>query len=202
MSKNLLRVWGLSMALGLLVLGCAKVPQEAVTAARSAVDSARVAEAPLYAPEQFRAASDSLEAAMTEIEKQNSKNMFTRKYDLAEQRLIAAKQIAESSVRLAAENKARVMAESQEAITMLEAAIAEAKTLMEQAPRGKDGAAVLEAMKGEVAAVEQALATATASRAAGDYFGSRDTARAATEAVKAISAELTTAIEKKKMGKR
>jgi hypothetical protein len=202
MSKNLLRVWGLSMALGLLVLGCAKVPQEAVTSARSAVDSARVAEAPLYAPEQFRAASDSLEAAMTEIEKQNSKNMFTRKYDLAEQRLISARGLAESSVRMAAENKARVMAESAESITMLEAAIVEAKALIEKAPRGKDGAAVLEAMKGEIAAVEQALATATASRAAGDFFGARDTARAATETVKAISAELTTAIEKKKMGTR
>ncbi len=202
MSKNLLRVWGLSMALGLLALGCAKVPQEAVTAARSAVDSARVAEAPLYAPEQFRAASDSLEAAMTEIEKQNSKNMFTRKYDLAEQRLISARGMAESSVRMAAENKARVMAESAESITMLEAAIAEAKALIEKAPRGKDGAAVLEAMKGEIAAVEQALVTAQASRAAADYFGARDTARAATETVKAISAELTAAIEKKTMGKR
>jgi len=202
MLKILLRVWGLTLAISLLLNGCAKVPQEEVTSARAAVDSARVAEAALYAPTQFRAASDSLESAMIEIEKQNSKNMFTRKYDVAKQRLINARQIAESSVGIAAENKKRVMAESAEAIATLEAAITEAKTLIDQAPRGKDGAAVLEAMKGEVAAVEQALATATATRAAGDYFKARDTARSATETVKAISAELTQAIEKKKMGKR
>jgi len=58
-----------------------------VTATRSVIDSVQVAEVEKYAPEQYKAAKDSLAAAMAEIEKQNAKFALTRKYNKAEVQL-------------------------------------------------------------------------------------------------------------------
>lgn len=202
MSRNVLCVWGLLIATGTLATGCAKAPQQAVQDARAAVDSARVAEALLYAPEQYRAAADSLDAAMAAITQEESRNALRRNFGVAERQLQAAESAARTAVTAAAENKAKAIARADEQLAMLQQGIENARNLLGQAPKGKDGAAALESIKTDLTAVELSLVQATEARDKADYLGAAELAGAAAAKAQSLSAELTQAIEKKKLAKR
>lgn len=201
-NHTVVRLFVLFVALFVLAVGCAKAPEQMVTMSRSAIDSAQVAEAEKYAPEQFKAAKDSLQVAMAEIEKQNSKFALTRKYGKAEQQLQAAQSIAREAAVAAAANKAQMKAEAEEMLTQIQAAIAEAKTLIDQAPRGKEGAAAIESIKSDVTAVEMSLTEISAALGREDYVGARDMGRANLEKIQSVNEELKLAIEKKQMSKK
>jgi hypothetical protein len=185
-------------ALAVISVGCAKAPEELVTMTRSVIDSVQVAEVEKYAPEQYKAAKDSLAAAMAEIEKQNAKFALTRKYDKAEVQLKTAGDLARTAAQEAVATKARFKAEAEDMMAQLTAAIAEAKTLIDQAPRGKEGRAALELIKSDVAALEMTATEVTGAMAKEDFIGAREMARAGLEKINAINTELKTAIEKKK----
>jgi hypothetical protein len=198
MSSKLFRFAICIAALTVIAVGCAKAPEELVTATRSVIDSVQVAEVEKYAPEQYKAAKDSLAAAMAEIEKQNAKFALTRKYNKAEVQLKSAGDLARTAAQQAVANKARIKAEAEDMIAQMTAAIAESKTLIDQAPRGKAGRAALELIKSDVAALEMTATEVSAAMAKEDFIGAREMARAALEKIQAINTELKTAIEKKK----
>jgi len=198
MHNNMLRYAVCLTALLVLAFGCAKAPQEQVTTVRSILDSVQVAEVEKYAPEQYKAAQDSLSAAMAEIEKQNSKFALTRKYNKAEMQLESASSIARSAAQQAVANKARIKAEAEDMMTQMQAAVAEAKTLIQQAPRGKEGAAAIASITNDVAAVEMTATDVATAMGKEDFIGARDMARAGLEKIQAINEELKQAIEKKK----
>jgi len=197
MSSKMFRFAICIAALVALSVGCAKAPEELVTMTRSVIDSVQVAEVEKYAPEQYKAAKDSLAAAMAEIEKQNSKFALTRKYAKAETQLTAAGDLARTAGQQAVANKARIKAEAEDMMAQMTAAIAEAKTLIDQAPRGKEGRAALEMIKSDVAALEMTATEVSAAMAKEDFIGAREMARAGLEKIQAINMELKTAIEKK-----
>ncbi len=201
MHNRMLRFGVCMVALLVLAVGCAKAPQEEVTTARSVLDSVQVAEVEKYAPEQYKAAKDSLDAALTEIEKQNSKFALTRKYGKAQTQLEASQSLARSAAEQAVANKARIKAEAEDMMAQMTAAIAEAKTLIEQAPRGKGEAAALESIKNDVAALEMTATEVSNAMAKEDFIGAREMARAGLEKIQGINQELKTAIEKKTMKK-
>ncbi len=198
MHNNVLRIMICLVALAALTVGCAKAPQEAVTATRAVLDSVKVAEVEKYAPEQYKAAQDSLDAAMAEIEKQNSKFALSRKYGMAKTELSSAQALARTAAQQAVANKARIKAEAEDQLAQFQAALAEAKTLIEQAPKGKGEAAALEQIKSDVAALEMTATEIQTAMGKEDYIGAREMARAALEKIQGINNELKTAIEKKK----
>jgi len=197
MSSKLFRYAICIAALAVISVGCAKAPEELVTMTRSVIDSVQVAEVEKYAPEQYKAAKDSLAVAMAEIEKQNAKFALTRKYNKAEVQLKAAGDLARSAAQQAVANKARIKAEAEDMMAQMMAALAEAKTLIDQAPRGKEGRAALELIKSDVTALEMTATEVSASMAKEDFIGAREMARAGLEKIQAINTELKTAIEKK-----
>jgi len=201
MHNSMLRFGVCLIALLVLAVGCAKAPQEQVTTVRSVLDSVQVAEVEKYAPEQYKAAKDSLDAALTEIEKQNSKFALTRKYGKAEAQLQSSAALARAAAEQAVANKAKMKAEAEDMMAQMQAAIAEAKTLIEQAPRGKGEAAALESIKNDVAALEMTATEVTNAMAKEDFIGAREMARAGLEKIQGINQELKTAIEKKTMKK-
>jgi hypothetical protein len=198
MSSKLFRFAICIAALTVIAVGCAKAPEELVTMTRSVIDSVQVAEVEKYAPEQYKAAKDSLAVAMAEIEKQNAKFALTRKYNKAEVQLKAAGDLARSSAQQAVANKARIKAEAEDMMAQMTAALAEAKALIDQAPRGKEGRAALELIKSDIAALEMTATEVSAAMAKEDFIGAREMARAGLEKIQAINTELKTAIEKKK----
>ncbi|MFH1754792.1 MAG: hypothetical protein ABIA59_03730 [Candidatus Latescibacterota bacterium] len=199
---TIMRLFVCLAALFTLTVGCAKAPEDQVTTTRSALDSAMTAEAEKYAPEKFQAAKDSLEVAMAEIEKQNSKFSLMRKYGKSEQQLQSAESIARSAAQAAAANKAQIKLEAEDMMSQLQTAITESKALIEKAPRGKEGVAAIESIKSDVAAIEMTLTDISTALGNEDFIGAREMARAGLEKIQAINGELNQAIEKKQMIKK
>jgi uncharacterized membrane protein YdfJ with MMPL/SSD domain len=193
------------LALGLilavaLVGGCAKPPQQAVDAAKAALDAAKQAEADRYLAGEFKAAQDSLNAAMAEIETQNSKFALTRNYDKAAKLLEAATTLANNITSQVDAKKEEVKAEAQQLFTDLQNGLIEAKALLKKAPKGKEGKEVLEAIQGELTTVDNSLVEVTDLMNKSDFMGAKDKLMAGLQKVNEIKEELAQAIAKK-MGK-
>ncbi len=195
MKKSFLSVIG-AVALLFSISSCDKLPQEKVDAAYAAIDSIKAVDAELYAPQVLSQVQDSLNSALASIETQKSK-MFAN-YDGVKSQLDAI-------VTLAAEAKVKVV-EAKEAIKLeVEGVIAEVSAtlnqtdeLIKKAPRGKEGASALEAIKADVEGINNALAEAKDAFDKGVYVPTLDKVKAAKDKALAINNELTTAIEKKR----
>jgi len=199
---TVMRLFVCLVAVLILGVACAKAPENQVALTRSVLDSAMTSEAEKYAPDELKAAKDSLEVAMIEIEKQNSKFALTRKYGKSEQQLQSAQSLARTAAEAAVVNKARIKSEAEDMMRQLETAITESKALIEQAPRGKEGIAALELIKSDVTAVETSLPEISATLAKEDFIGAREMARAGLEKIQAVNDELNQAIAKKQMIKK
>jgi hypothetical protein len=188
----------LTLAMVVILSSCAKYPQVEVDAAKAAVESARVAGADVYLPEAFSGVLESLNAATVAVEEQKSK--FFSNYDevkikLAEISGTATQMVADTETR-----KAELKAEALALIDSLNVLVAENTELVAKAPKGKEGAAALEAIKADMGAVDGAIAEATALVEAGNFIGAVDKAKSANDKALSINAELKAAIEK--VGKR
>ncbi len=181
-----------------LVGGCAKAPDQArIDAVKAALQAAKTAEADRYVPQQYNAASDSLNAAMAEIEKQNSKFALFRKYAVASRLLQAAEEKAKEAEQAAIAKKEEVKNEATGLIQQVTEAVKETKKLLAKAPRGKEGRQALELIENDINVVDNTIAEATAAMDKGDYLTARDKAKAALDKTNALTAELREVISKK-----
>jgi hypothetical protein len=189
----------ISLVLALvLVSGCAKAPQQAVDAANAALEAAKQAEADRYLADEFKAAQDSLNAALAEIETQNSKFALTRNYDKASKLLEAATALANQITSQVDAKKEEVKTEAQQLFTDLQNGLLEAKTLLKKAPKGKEGREVLDAIQGELTTVENSLVEVTDLMNKGDFMSAKDKLAAGLQKVNSVIEELNQAIAKKK----
>ena len=183
-----------------LVSGCAKAPQQAVDAANAALEAAKSAEANRYLADEFKAAQDSLNAAMAEIEAQNSKFALTRSYGKATKLLEAATSSFNLIASQVEAKKEEVRTAAQQLFIDLQNGLKEAKDLLKKAPKGKEGREVLDAIQGELSTVESSLVEVTDLMNKGDFMSAKDKLDAGLQKVNSIKDELNTAIAKK-MGK-
>ena len=178
-----------------LMTSCAKVPQEALDAAKAAIETAQTAQADVYFPAEFAALNDQLTVINQDIETQKSKTAKDFKLVKTNAEAIAL-QAGELGAKVEAK-KAEVKAEAEGMMTAVTTLLDEAKALLLKAPKGKEGKAVLEEMKTELAAVETSLADAKVLFDGGtNYVQVVDKVKAATETVNGIIAELKEAIVK------
>ena len=186
----------MTVAMVVLFASCAKVPQAAIDGAQVSIDSAKVAEAAVYVPEQLTALEDSLKSALAEVETQKSK-LFSN-YDKASTTLAwvstNASQVAQNSVARKNQLKEEIAA----LITEVTAAVAENKELVAKAPKGKEGKAALEAINSELSVVESTITEVQTAFDGGQYVGTIDKIKAAKEKAVSIKDELTAAIDKTK----
>jgi hypothetical protein len=196
MKKNSVYLSIVSASFAVVMLGCAKVPEQELSAAKASLDSARVYEADKYMASDFAAAQDSLKAAITEIEKQKSSNQMSRNYDKAKALLASATTLAQNARSKAADAKQKVQAEVDTLLITAAALISENKDLLAKAPKGKEGKAVLEAIGSEISAVESNIGEAKALKSSGDLIGARDKANAGIVKLESVKVEIAAAIEK------
>ena len=185
-----------AIAMVAFLSSCGKVPQEKIDATNAAITAAQTAEAAVYVPAEFAAVQDSMKAIMAEVEVQNGK-LFKNYKNVTvklDQTLAAANQVAAN----AATKKEEVKKEVETLMTEIKAVIEENATLVKKAPRGKEGAAVLEQIKTEIATIDASVVEAQGLYDKGAYMDADNKIKAAKERAAAINNELKEAIAKVK----
>ena len=194
--KNKILMGIAAIAMVAFLSSCRKVPQEKIDATNAAITAAQTAEAAVYVPAEFAAVQDSMKAIMAEVEVQNGK-LFKNYKNVTvklDQTLAAANQVAAN----AAAKKEEVKKEVETLMTEIKAVIEENATLVKKAPRGKEGAAVLEQIKTEIATIDASVVEAQGLYDKGAYMDADNKIKAAKERAAAINNELKEAIAKVK----
>ncbi|OGW01186.1 MAG: hypothetical protein A2889_05715 [Nitrospinae bacterium RIFCSPLOWO2_01_FULL_39_10] len=184
------------------VAGCAKPPTEDIDAANSAVESAKSAGAEKYLSDDAKKVSDELSAAMDEVKVQDGKFPLFRKYDKAKELLASVKGSAE---KLKTDTAAKKEEAKRNAIASMEeanGAIANAKAMLEKAPKGKESKSDIEAMTGDVKGLEDSLPDVQKSIDGEDYEGAVSKAKSIKEKADAVSSQVQQAIEKVEAAKK
>lgn len=179
----------------LLSAACAKAPTEKVTAAEKAVNDARMAGAPKYAPEEFAKLESALTNAKNEVAEQDAKFGFLRDYEKAEQVLTATQTEATRVSAETAKRKEEAKATAVQAQQAADAAVKAAQSLVARAPVGKDRAA-LEAIKADIDGLATSLPDIQKTIDAEDYQAAQAKAKAIQDKSQAVSAELESALAK------
>jgi hypothetical protein len=191
---------GLWLSAGALLMlsACAQPPQEAIDGANAALESARTAEAPEYAPEAWQLAQDANSSAMAEIQAQNEKFSMLRSYDTATQLLDKATQAANAAATEATTAREEAKRNAEALIEEAQVALDAAKAALESAPRGKGTQADIMAMQAEVEAMTASLAAAREAVASGKYRAAESGATSVRDQANAIAADISQAKGKRR----
>jgi len=185
--------------LGLITLlstSCSKVPQVEIDKANALIEEAKIAGADMYEHDQFVALQDSMKSAMTEVETQKSK--FIKNYSSAKKQLDVINNLAlnvkqETLIKIE-ELKVKV----QKSIVDVNTLIETNKQLLLEAPKGKEGASALNAIKGELTAIETSVEEVKVLVNEEDYLNAFNAINAAKEKATSINTELNDVINKYK----
>lgn len=194
--RKMLAILPLVLVLAFMV-GCAKPPQPAIDAANQAVEAAKAAEASDYAADSLKAAEDAVAALNTELKAQEEKFALFRSYKKAEELAASAKSAGEKAKTDADAGKEAAKQAATTAIEGLKTALADAKAMLDKAPKGKGTAADLEMMKADLAGVESGIAEAENALNAGKYKDAQAKADAAMTTVTNTKTAIETAIAAK-----
>lgn len=180
-----------------LMTSCAKVPQANIDAANTAIDSAKTAQADIYLPGEFTALNDSMTVIMQSIEAQKSK--LFKSYKAPKAKLVALRTQASQVAANAVTKKEEVKKEAEAGLAAVKQLLADDQALLKKAPRGKEGKAVLDEIKGELSVIETSINEAqTAFDGGANYMAVVDKVKAANDQLNNIKTELDDAIAKVK----
>lgn len=194
--KNKVLLGLAAIAMVAFLSSCGKVPQAQIDATNAAITAAQTAEAAVYVPAEFAAVQDSMKVIMADVEAQKSK--LFKKFGPVKIKLDATLALANQVAANAAVKKEEVKKEAEALLTEIKGVIEENGALMKKAPRGKEGAAVLEQMKTEMATIEASVVEAQASYDKGAFMDADNKVKAAKERAVGINTELKDAIAKVK----
>jgi len=192
--KNKVLMGLAAIAMVAVLSSCGKKPQVEIDATNAAIEAARTAEAAVYVPAEFAAVQDSMNAIMADIAVQESK--LFKKFGPAKEKLATTLAKANEVAANAAVKKEEVKKEVEALMTGIKTVIEENKTLMTKAPKGKEGAAVLEQIKTEMATIEGSVVEAQGMYDKASYMDALNKVKAANERAVGINTELKEAIAK------
>jgi hypothetical protein len=185
-----------TVGFAIVLTSCQKIPQAEIDAANAAVEQTKAAGAESYVPEQFTALQDSLRIALENVEAQKSK--LFKKYSKAKVQLINVATLAGTVKQNAETKKEEVKAEVTQLLADVNALVTEDKALLAKAPRGKEGKAALEAIKGDIATIEASITEVNNLVTSGDFMAADYKIKASKEKATEINTELKDAIAKVK----
>ena len=173
---------------------CGKKPQAEIDATNAAIEAAKTAEAAVYVPAEFKAVQDSMTAVMAEITAQESK--LFKKFGPAKEKLAATLALANQVAANSAVKKEEVKKEAEGLLTSIKTVVAENAKLLPKLPRGKEGAAVIEQMKADIATVDASIVEAQGMFDKGAYMDSLNKIKAANDRATALNAEIKEVLTK------
>jgi hypothetical protein len=192
--KNKILMGLAAVAMVAVLSSCGKTPQVEIDAANAAIEAAKTAEAAVYLPAEFAAVQDSLNAVMTEIAAQESK--LFKKFGPAKTKLASIVTLANQVAANTATKKDEVKGEVANVMTSIKTVIEENGKLIPKLPRGKEGAAVIEQIKADVATVDAAVVEAQGLFDKGAYMDALNKINAANEKATALNTEVKEALTK------
>lgn len=182
------------IAMVAVLTSCGKKPQAEIDAATAAIEAAKTAEAAVYVPAEFAAVQDSLNAAMAAITAKESKLFKNFKGETA--KLASVVTLANTVAANAATKKEEVKAEAANLMTGIKAVIEENVKLIPKLPRGKEGAAVIEQIKADVATVDASVVEAQGLFDKGSFMDALNKIKAAKEKAEGLNAEVKEVLTK------
>lgn len=182
------------IAMVAVLSSCGKKPQAEIDAANAAIEAAKTAEAEVYVPAEFAAVQDSLNAVMADMTAKESKLFKNFKGETA--KLASVVTLANTVAANAATKKEEVKAEAANLMTGIKTVIEENVKLIPKLPRGKEGAAVIEQIKADVATVDAAVVEAQGLFDKGSYMDALNKVKAAKEKADALNAEVKEVLTK------
>lgn len=172
-----LKVVALVLVVALAASCAAKIPQKDIDAANTAMTDAQTAKADVYAPTEFQAATDAktaLDAELAAQEALQSGKSYKQTTTLAKALLdaaTAAKTAAVANMETAKTDAATLVTDVQAAYAIVKA---ESAAASKDARKAAKAGLNVKAIAAQVAAEEQAIATAVAANDAQDYAAARD----------------------------
>jgi uncharacterized coiled-coil DUF342 family protein len=194
--KKLFRFFILGVFVIALFSSCAKQPTEAVDSAKAAIAAASKEGANVYAADELKKLNDDLQAAMDEVSTQGKK--FFKSFGTAKEMLAKVQADADALKATIPAKKEAAKNAALQAQTEAQAALEEAKALLEKAPMGKGTKADIEAMKADLAGLETSFAEIQTAVEGEDYLGASAKAATIKEKAMVISDQVKAAIEKVK----
>jgi hypothetical protein len=194
-----LSILTLAAVVMVLVVGCAKPPQEEISATQAEMDKARQAQAETWAANELRAADEAMNAAQTEINAQNEK--WIKNYDKAKELLGKAREDAAKAAEAAVANKEQAKKDAEATLAAADTAVQTAEAALKVAPMTKDSKADLELFKNDLATLRSTLDAAKASFGSEDYKKALESATSVKDQATSIATQLEEA-KAKRAGKR
>lgn len=195
--KNKILLGLAAIAMVAVLASCGKKPQAEIDAVNAAIAAAQTAEANVYLPGEFAALQDSMNAInakIAEVDGKLFKNYKTVVADLAK-----VKTSAETVTANVAVKKDEVKKEAEGLLNNIKAVVAENAKLLPKLPRGKEGAAVIEQIKGDLNAVDATVAEAQSLFDKGTYMDALNKIKAATDKANSLNAEIKEVLTKAKI---
>jgi hypothetical protein len=195
--KNKVLMGLAAIAMVAVLSSCGKKPQAEIDAANAAIEAAKTAEAAVYVPAELAAVQDSLNAVMADITAKESKLFKNFKGETA--KLANILTLANTVAANAATKKEEVKAEAANLLTGIKTVIDENVKLIPKLPRGKEGAAVIEQIKAEVATVDATVVEAQGLFDKGSFMDALNKVKAAKEKAEGLNAEVKEVLTKAKI---
>ena len=182
------------IAMVAVLSGCGKKPQVEIDATNAAIEAAKAAEAPVYLPADFAAVQDSMNAVMAAIEAKEGK--LFKSMAAEKEKLTAVTTLANQVAANVAAKKEEVRKEAETLLNDIKTVVAENNKLVPKLPRGKEGAAVIEQIKADLANVDAAVAEAQGAYDKGAFMDALNKIKAAKEKADGLNAEIKEALTK------
>lgn len=192
--KTKLMTFFAALSVAVILSSCGKIPQAEIDAANTAIEAAKTAGADVYVAADFAALQDSMNVVNQKVEEQNGK--FFKSYKDVSARLTVVSQLAtevQSKTEVRKEEIRQEVAALQAEVAQLNA---QNNELVAQAPKGKEGTAALEAIKGDISMVDASMTEVAGQLAADQLMPALDKAKAAKEKAVALNTELSEVIAK------
>lgn len=189
-----------ALSLITVLTACNKAPQIEIDAAKTAISETQAVGADVYLPEEFATLTDSMNLVMLGIEAKKSK-WFAGYNDEKEQLnsiVVLANTVRQNTEIRKNEIKEEILSSLDNVKTVLE----ENQQLLSEAPKGKEGTAVLVAIKDELSMLNASVNEISKMVETGDYLNAQNKVTAVNDKTLAINTELKEAIAKYNKRKR
>jgi hypothetical protein len=191
-------MFGLLMLALVVMVGCAKPPEESIQAVGAAIEAAQQAGAADYAPDSLKAAEDAKAQLDAELKTQQDKFALFRSYQKATELANAAKAAGEKAAGDAKTRKEQVKQEAQTLINEAKTDLTAAQEMLKKAPRGKGTQQDIKALEGDLQGVASSLTEAESAFTAERYLDAKAKAEAAKSTIGNVKTQIETAMAAKK----